>query len=89
MTNLTFPVLAVVLCVFCIISCGRGKQYAGNGEDIADSRLNALDDSLRLMAPTVYTDIRKSMDAAKDSTEWCEYAVRLGKFFFKKNNADS
>lgn len=93
MTNLTFPVLAVVLCVFCIISCGRGKQYANNGEDIADSqhidRLNALDDSLRLMAPTVYTDIRKSMDAAKDSTEWCEYAVRLGKFFFKKNNADS
>ncbi len=53
------------------------------------ARLKALDDSLSKAGQGAKPALERYMRNAKDSVEWCEYAVRLGKFYYKQNQPDS
>lgn len=53
------------------------------------AQLTVLDDSLSKIGPKAKPTLEKLMKEAKDSTEWSEYAVRLGRYYYKSNQSDS
>ena len=48
-----------------------------------------IDDMLDNMSPTVKDSILNGMHYSTDSLQWCEYAVRLARYYFKSNQPDS
>lgn len=85
-------ILTAILVVAGISSCGR-KGKVNNQNSSADTRriacLNAIDDSINKRGMSARAFIEEGMRKAEDSTEWCEYAVRLGKLYYKANQPDS
>lgn len=76
-----------MLLTLCCCKGGRDGNTDADTERIA--RLTAMDDSIRVSAPSIKDSLRNAMRNAKDSTEWAEYAVRMAKIYFKENKADS
>lgn len=87
-----FKYAAGLICLAAILILGGCSNRTGDAADkdsLRTKRLAALDDSINNFKPTARKMIDKGMAEAKDSTEWCEYAVRLGKFYLKENKHDS
>ena len=74
-----------------IMCCCKGKSNCNMSEydSIRIKKLAALDDSINKMSPSAERMLENGIRNAKDSIEWCEYAVRIGKLYMKKNNSDS
>ena len=81
-----------VICMTIIVACGRHGGFHDEYNDTDSTRIKkliAIDDSIYKSAPSAKTIIRKGMKQAKDSIEWCEYAVRMTKLYIKENKPDS
>ena len=81
-----------VICMTIIVACGRHGGFYGEGNDTDSTRIKkliAIDDSIYKSAPSAKAIIWKGMKQAKDSIEWCEYAVRMTKLYIKENKSDS
>lgn len=81
--------LICLAAIFILGGCSNRTGDATDKDSLRIKRLAALDDSINNFKPTARIMIYKGMAEAKDSTEWCEYAVRLGKFYLKENKHDS
>ena len=81
-----------VICMTIIVACGRHGGFYDEYNDTDFTRIKkliAIDDSIYKSAPSAKAIIRKGMKQAKDSIEWCEYAVRMTKLYIKENKSDS
>lgn len=81
-----------VICMTIIVACGRHGGFYDEYNDNDSTRIKkliAIDDSIYKSAPSAKAIIRKGMKQAKDSIEWCEYAVRMTKLYIKENKSDS
>ena len=81
-----------VICMTIIVACGRHGGFYDEYNDTDSTRIKkliAIDDSIYKSAPSAKAIIRKGMKQAKDSIEWCEYAVRMTKLYIKENKSDS
>ena len=75
-----------------IVACGRHGGFYDEYNDTDSTRIKkliAIDDSIYKSAPSAKAIIWKGMKQAKDSIEWCEYAVRMTKLYIKENKSDS
>ncbi len=85
-------VLTMIYIASCLSACRYIKEIGGNN-DAADrervSRLVAIDDSISLLSPSVEDTIKAGMKNATDTLQWCEYSVRLCRYYFKTNKSDS
>ncbi|HCD78118.1 MAG TPA: hypothetical protein DEQ27_07490, partial [Prevotella sp.] len=77
----------------CLSACRYIDKDAGGNNDAADkervSRLIAIDDSISVLSPSVEDAIKTGMRNSTDTMQWCEYAVRLCRYYFKTNKSDS
>ena len=81
-----------VICMTIIVACGRHGGFYEEDNDTDSTRIKkliAIDDSIYKSAPSAKAIIWKGMKQAKDSIEWCEYAVRMTKLYIKENKSDS
>lgn len=81
-----------VICMTIIVACGRHGGFYDEYNDTDSTRVKkliAIDDSIYKSAPSAKAIISKGMKQAKDSIEWCEYAVRMTKLYIKENKSDS
>lgn len=87
-----FTCILFISVAFSIESC-RNSDGNAAGSSVADSsrvsRLLALDDSISKLTPTVEDSIKRAMLRSNDTLQWCEYAVRLCRYYFKTSNSDS
>lgn len=88
---LLMPIIMYI--AICISACGHfGKEAGGNGDTAAKeriSRLTSIDDSISVLSPSVEDTIKAGMKNSTDTLQWCEYAVRLCRNYFKTNKSDS
>ena len=76
---LTLAILPAVIIMF--LSCNLDRSdREGNNPRI--ERLQNLDDSISLFAPTALNDIQRGLAGAKDSMEYYEYLLRLANFYW-------
>ncbi len=92
--KLSYPVqlLLAIAAISLLWSCGGEGAHDAHlapEDTVRISRLKILDDSLATIGAEAKPTLEKLMREAKDSTEWSEYAVRLGRFYYKSNQPDS
>lgn len=85
--NIISLLIIIIINTVAFASCG--KTGSNDSDDKRLSKFAAIDDSINTSATSARTIIENGMKHAKDSTEWCEYAVRMGKIFIKENKPDS
>ncbi len=85
--NIVSLLIIAIISTVAFASCGKGEGSDSNSKRL--SELAAIDDSINMSAPSVRAVVEKGMKNAKDSTAWCEYAVRMGRIFIKENKPDS
>lgn len=71
------------------VGCSRRNGNINDSDAARIAILSAIDDSIRMSAPSAEKKIMTGMSNAKDNVEWAEYAVRLAKLFYKENKFDS
>ena len=76
---LTLAILPAVIIMF--LSCNHDKSDR-DGNNPRIERLQNLDDSISLFAPTALNDIKRGLAGAKDSMEYYEYLLRLANFYW-------
>ena len=76
---LTLAILPAVIIMF--LSCNHDKSDR-DGNNPRIERLQNLDDSISLFAPTALNDIQRGLAGAKDSMEYYEYLLRLANFYW-------
>ncbi len=86
-TNIISLVVIAIISTVAFASCGRGDN--SDSDSKRQKELSTIDDSINMSTPSVRAIVEKGMKNAKDSTEWCEYAVRMGRIFIKENKPDS
>lgn len=84
--------LTLIYIASCLTACKYIDKETGS-RDAADkdrvSRLVAIDDSISVMSASVEDSIKVGMRHSADTLQWCEYAVRLCRYYFKTNQTDS
>ena len=76
---LTLAILPAVIIMF--LSCNHNRSDR-DGNTPRIERLQNLDDSISLFAPTALNDIKRGLAGAKDSMEYHEYLLRLANFYW-------
>lgn len=76
---LTLAILPAVIIMF--LSCNNDRSDR-DGNNPRIERLQNLDDSISLFAPTALNDIQRGLAGAKDSMEYYEYLLRLANFYW-------
>lgn len=76
---LTLAILPAVIIMF--LSCNHDRSDR-DGNNPRIERLQNLDDSISLFAPTALNDIQRGLAGAKDSMEYYEYQLRLANFYW-------
>ena len=76
---LTLAILPAVIIMF--LSCNHNRSDR-DGNTPRIERLQNLDDSISLFAPTALNDIQRGLAGAKDSMEYYEYLLRLANFYW-------
>ena len=76
---LTLAILPAVIIMF--LSCNHNRSDR-DGNTPRIERLQNLDDSISLFAPTALNDIQRGLAGAKDSMEYHEYLLRLANFYW-------
>ena len=76
---LTLAILPAVIIMF--LSCNHDRSDREDNNPRIE-RLQNLDDSISLFAPTALNDIQRGLAGAKDSMEYYEYLLRLANFYW-------
>lgn len=76
---LTLAFLPAVIIMF--LSCNHDRSDREDNNPRIE-RLQNLDDSISLFAPTALNDIQRGLAGAKDSMEYYEYLLRLANFYW-------
>lgn len=76
---LILAILPAVIIMF--LSCNHDRS-GSNSNDPRVERLQKLDDSINLFAPSALTDIQYGLAKAKDSLEHYEYLLRLANYYW-------
>lgn len=76
---LTLAILPAVIIMF--LSCNHDRSDRDSNNPRIE-RLQNLDDSISLFAPTALNDIKRGLAGAKDSMEYYEYLLRLANFYW-------
>ncbi|MEE1547476.1 MAG: hypothetical protein U0K26_09585 [Prevotella pectinovora] len=81
---LMFTVVAAIT-----TSCSQGRKDRQTTDTLSLKRLRALDDSVSFRSPMARTMAEQGMKEAKDSAEYYEYYIRMGKIFLTESEPDS
>lgn len=81
---LMFTVVAAIT-----TSCSQEKKGRLEADTLSLKRLRALDDSVAFRSPMARAMAEQGMKEAKDSAEYYEYYIRLGKIFLTESEPDS
>ena len=81
---LMFTVVAAIT-----TSCSQGRKDRQTTDTLSLKRLRALDDSVSFRSPMARTMAEQGMKEAKDSAEYYEYYIRLGKIYLTESEPDS
>ena len=86
---LSLPLLLIVMTAVVTDACSGGDK----GHDVCDTlmsgRLRAVDDSVAFHSPAARQMVEKGMAGAKDSIEFYDYYIRLGKLYLAEAKPDS
>lgn len=76
--------------ISCMWSCSNTPATSvGEDDTTRIAKLTAIDDSINTMTGNIKNATAAKMSKAKDETEWCEYAVRLARIYYKSDQPDS